>query len=68
MRRADPASGVQRMVPQKPEMKVEDGVWVIRVPKPNGAIQEFRCASESQAKHLFAVLAAAETTPPQKRA
>lgn len=40
----------------KPTLENEDGVWVIRVPKPNGAVQEFRCATETQARHLMAVL------------
>ena len=50
----------------KPQLTNEDGVWVIRVPKPNGSVQEFRCASETQAKKLFAVFTAqAADAPPR---
>lgn len=34
----------------------EDDVWVIRLENSNGKTQEYRCASESQAKQLAAVL------------
>ena len=54
------------MPAQKPELKNEEGVWVIRVPKPNGSIQEFRCASESQAKKLFAVFTASSSESPPR--
>jgi len=40
----------------KPQVVKEDDIWVIRVEQPNGKIQEYRCASESQAKQLAAVL------------
>ncbi len=40
----------------KPVVTKEDDIWVIRVPKENGRPQEYRCASESQAKQLAAVL------------
>lgn len=43
------------------ELKNEDGVWVIRVPRPNGTVQEFRCASESQARKLMAVFSGTNT-------
>ena len=45
------------MAPSKPEITQEDGVWVLRLVTPNGKTQEFRCASESQARQLAAVLA-----------
>lgn len=40
----------------KPVVTQEEDVWVIRVEKQNGKIQEYRCASESQARQLAAVL------------
>jgi hypothetical protein len=40
-----------------PTLTHEDDMWVIRVRRDNGKIQEYRCASESQAKALFLVLA-----------
>lgn len=49
---------------QKPSMKNEEGVWVVRVPRPNGTMQEFRCATERQARHLVSVLSSAEPTQP----
>lgn len=52
------------MGPAKPELTKEDDVWVIRVPKPSGGMQEFRCASEQQARHLLLVLTPREGTRP----
>jgi hypothetical protein len=40
----------------KPVVTKEDDVWVIRLQKEGGAIQEYRCASEHQARQLAAVL------------
>jgi hypothetical protein len=34
----------------------QEGVWVVRVDRGNGKIQEYRCASEAQAKQLALVL------------
>lgn len=51
------------MATSKPEIFQEDNVWVIRVVKPNGKMQEFRCASEVQARQLAAMLAPQEATP-----
>ena len=39
----------------KPTLTQEEGVWVIRL-ENNGKVQEFRCATESQARQLAAVL------------
>lgn len=47
----------------KPVVTKEDDVWIIRVEKDNGKTQEYRCASESQAKQLAAVLAPREPAP-----
>jgi len=38
----------------------EEDVWVIRVENTNGKVQEYRCASEVQARQLAAVLSAQE--------
>ncbi|MBX5482376.1 MAG: hypothetical protein IRZ16_11160 [Myxococcaceae bacterium] len=51
----------------KAQLTNEDGVWVIRVPKPNGSVQEFRCASEPQAKKLLAVFLAQNADAPPRR-
>lgn len=40
----------------KPVMTKEDDMWVIRVESPNGKTQEYRCATEKQAKQLFTAL------------
>jgi hypothetical protein len=45
-----------------PVVTKEDDVWVIRLENPSGKIQEYRCASESQARQLAIVL-----TPKDKR-
>jgi hypothetical protein len=39
----------------KPVMTKEDDMWVIRV-ESNGKTQEYRCATEKQAKQLFTAL------------
>jgi len=41
----------------QPEVVRADGAWMVRVPQGNGRVQEYRCASEEQARHLLAVLA-----------
>ena len=42
----------------KPVMVEEDGVWVVRVENDRGKVQEYRCATERQAKQLALALAA----------
>ncbi|MDX2008712.1 MAG: hypothetical protein SFW67_00895 [Myxococcaceae bacterium] len=37
--------------------KQQSDVWVVRVEKVNGKVQEYRCASEEQARQLALVLA-----------
>jgi len=44
------------MAAKKPVVTQEDDVWVIRVENENGKVQEYRCASETQARQLAAVL------------
>lgn len=51
------------MSDDKPTVVQEDDVWVIRVMNPTGKVQEFRCASESQAKQLAAILTPREQRP-----
>ena len=53
------------MPAKQPVVTKEDDVWVIRVEKDNGAVQEYRCASESQAKQLAAVLQAKPANAPR---
>jgi hypothetical protein len=40
----------------KPVMTKEDDMWVIRVENASGKTQEYRCATEKQAKQLFTAL------------
>ena len=40
----------------KPVVIKENDVWVIRVKKGNGKVDEYRCASEAQARNLAQVL------------
>ena len=55
----------------RPVITQEDDVWVIRVEKSNGKVQEYRCASEGQARQLALVLGrtdlGAPATPPAAR-
>lgn len=37
-------------------VKKVENVWVLRVEKENGKVQEYRCATEAQAKQLAQVL------------
>jgi hypothetical protein len=39
-----------------PEVSKEAELWVLRVQKPNGKVQEYRCTSEGQARQLALVL------------
>jgi hypothetical protein len=40
----------------KPVVTEEEGMWVIRVEGENGKTQEYRCATERQARQLATVL------------
>jgi len=44
------------MSDEKPVVTKEDDVWVIRLTTEAGKLQEYRCASESQARQLAMVL------------
>ena len=51
----------------RPVVTKEDDVWVIRVEKANGKMQEYRCASEGQARQLAAVLSRPDSPAPAPR-
>jgi hypothetical protein len=36
----------------RPRVTQEEGVWVVRVERAGGKVQEYRCASEAQARQL----------------
>lgn len=42
---------------KRPVLVHENDLWIVRVPRENGKTQEYRCASEAQAKQLVLVLA-----------
>lgn len=50
-------SVLKAMGATQPVLKKEDDVWVVRVESEQGKVQEFRCATESQARQLAMVLA-----------
>lgn len=41
---------------QQPMVTKENDVWVLRIEKDNGKMQEYRCATENQARQLALVL------------
>jgi hypothetical protein len=41
----------------------EADVWVLRLQKPNGKVQEYRCTSENQARNLALLLSAMPVEP-----
>ena len=43
-----------------PVVSKEENVWVLRLNKPNGKTQEYRCATENQARQLALVLSRPE--------
>jgi hypothetical protein len=43
---------------QQAQLTRENEVWVIRVARENGKVQEYRCASEGQARALVRVFTA----------
>lgn len=40
-----------------PTLEQNNGLWVVRVERDNGKVQEYRCATEQQARALALVLA-----------
>jgi hypothetical protein len=47
-----------------PVVTKEENIWVLRLQKPNGKMQEYRCATENQARQLALVLARPEAEAP----
>ncbi len=45
------------MAQTRPVVTKEEGIWVLRLEKPNGKTQEYRCTTEGQARQLALVLA-----------
>lgn len=46
-----------------PEVTKEAELWLLRIQKPNGKVQEYRCTSEGQARQLALVLSATLVEP-----
>lgn len=42
----------------------ESGVWVLRLEKANGKVQEYRCPTEEHARHLAMLLELPVVAPP----
>ncbi|MFL5352117.1 hypothetical protein [Archangium sp.] len=42
----------------RPVVSKEADVWILRLEKANGKVQEYRCTTEGQARQLAMVLAA----------
>lgn len=40
-----------------PTMQQVDGVWLVRLERDNGKVQEYRCSTEQQARALALMLA-----------
>ena len=36
----------------RPTISCEEGMWVVRVERAGGKLQEYRCATEAQARQL----------------
>jgi hypothetical protein len=51
----------------RPVVTKEENIWVLRLQNPNGKTQEYRCATETQAKQLAMVLSRPEQEAPAAR-
>jgi len=51
---------------QRPTVTQENDVWVLRIEKNNGKMQEYRCATEKQARQLAMVLSKPDTAGPPR--
>ncbi|MFP2930466.1 hypothetical protein ACLESO_35765 [Pyxidicoccus sp. 3LG] len=51
---------------QRPSVTKEDDVWVLRIEKENGKMQEYRCATENQARQLAMILSKPDTGGPPR--
>ena len=52
----------------RPVVSKEADIWILRLEKANGKVQEYRCTTEGQARQLALVLAASaplESAQPQ---
>jgi len=47
----------------RPMVSKEADVWVLRLEKPNGKVQEYRCTSEGQARQLALLLNSSPLEP-----
>lgn len=47
-------------VKERPRVTKEQDVWVVRVERPGGKVQEYRCATEAQARALELALSKQE--------
>ncbi|WP_199242860.1 hypothetical protein [Vitiosangium sp. GDMCC 1.1324] len=48
----------------RPVVSKEADVWILRLQKANGKVQEYRCTTEGQARQLALVLAATAPVEP----
>jgi hypothetical protein len=48
----------------RPVVSKEADLWILRLQKPNGKVQEYRCTSEGQAKQLALLLNASAMEQP----
>ncbi|KFE64203.1 hypothetical protein [Hyalangium minutum] len=48
-----------------PVVTKEENVWVIRLQNRSGKMQEYRCATENQARQLAMVLSRPDTEAPR---
>lgn len=48
--------GMVEQQQQRPVVSQEDGVWVVRLERSGGKLQEYRCATEAQARQLAVAL------------
>lgn len=55
------------MAQTRPVVTKEENIWVLRLEKPNGKTQEYRCSTENQARQLALVLARPEADAPPPR-
>ncbi|NVJ07578.1 hypothetical protein HUW63_20325 [Myxococcus sp. AM001] len=61
-----PAAGRNRHMSQQANVTKENDVWVLRIEKDNGKQQEYRCATENQARQLAMILSRPDTGGPPR--
>ncbi|ABF86274.1 hypothetical protein MXAN_5973 [Myxococcus xanthus DK 1622] len=62
-----PAAGRNRHMSQQANVTKENDVWVLRIEKDNGKQQEYRCATENQARQLAMILSRPDTGGPPRQ-